>query len=248
MGPAAFSTPDAAPLYPPGPYRSIGCHRVRIFCTAPAAAIRRHLPGLFEPVGETIEIFFMETHDATPLPPYKAAGIVVPCRFEGIVGSHIVCEYVTTDVALAMAREVWGYPKKLGDIAFVEDGDGVRGSVHRGGALLMQFSFAAWGGPEPQRPQVMPRLQRKLIPRADGSGADIDQIVSNTVDDQRVHIQQSGTARVTLHDGPHDPWADLGPVAVTGAEFLVADFTVGYCRIIRDLLRPQDSTSLFQRA
>ncbi len=236
MGDGPFATPQAAPLYPPGPYHSIGCHRVRIFCTASPAAMRRHLPVAFEPVGDTIELFFMETHDATPLPPYRAAGIVVPCRYGDLAGSHIVCEYVTSDVAMAMAREVWGYPKKMADIGFTERAHGVDGFVHRAGARLMEFSFA-YGGVEPRRPQVMPRLQHKIIPRADGQGADVDQIVLNTVDDQRVHCQRPGSARVALRDGPEDPWADLGPLVVTGAEFVIADFTVGYCRIIRDHLR-----------
>lgn len=231
-----FATPHAAPLYPPGPYRSVGCHRVRIFATASASAMRRHLPAVFEPLGDTIELFFMATRDATPLPPYKAAGIVIPCRYGDIVGSHIVCEYVTTDVALAMAREVWGYPKKMAEIAFDEGEKGVRGHVQRDGIRLMEFAFEQ-GGPEPQRPQVMPRLQHKIIPRADGQGADVDQIVLNTVDDQQIHCQRPGTALVVLRDSPQDPWADFGPVVVTGAEFVVADFTVGYCRIIRDRLR-----------
>lgn len=198
--------------------------------------MRRHLPAAFEPVGDTIELFFMETRDATPLPPYKAAGIVVPCRYGEIVGSHIVCEYVTTDVALAMAREVWGYPKKLATIVFDESQEAVAGRVERGGVRFMEFTFRP-GGPQPQRPQVMPRLQHKVIPRADGEGADIDQIVLNNVEGQVVHLQSPGTAHVTLRDAPQDPWADFGPLTVTGAEFLVSDFTVGYCRILCDRLR-----------
>jgi acetoacetate decarboxylase len=236
MDDTPFATPHAAPLYPPGPYRSVDCRRVRVFAKASTTAMRRHLPAMFEPIGDTIELFFMETHDATPLPPYRAAGIVVPCRYGEIVGSHIVCEYVTTDVALAMAREVWGYPKKMASITFDERDEGVEGRVERGGVRLMEFVFH-YGGPEPQRPQVMPRLQHKIIPRADGEGADVDQIVLNTVDAQEVRVQRPGTAHVTLRDAPQDPWADFGPLSVTGAEFLIADFSVGYCRIVHDRLR-----------
>lgn len=207
-----------------------------MFADANTEAIRAFLPDFLEPVGPTIELFFMDTADAGSMPPYRAAGVVVPCSYGKITGSHILCEYVTSDVALAMAREVWGYPKKLAEIEFSETSTGVTSSVNRGGVTLMELFFT-FGGPEPQRFSAMPRIQHKVIPRADGSGPDIDQIVTNEVALQDTCVSRPGTAQVRLQSAPQDPLARLAPLTVSGSEFVVADFNVGYCTVLEDRLR-----------
>ncbi|WP_163434673.1 acetoacetate decarboxylase family protein, partial [Escherichia coli] len=55
---------------------------------------------------------------------YLEGGVVVPARYGDLVGGHVLYEYVTTDDSMAGGREVWGYPKKLGEVGFDEHPNG----------------------------------------------------------------------------------------------------------------------------
>jgi acetoacetate decarboxylase len=149
------------------------------------------------------------------------------------------CEYVTTDVAMALARELWGYPKKLAAIGFEESKLGIVASVTRLGMPILRVDFSFGGGEFEHRPNMMPRLQRKRVPRADGQGFDIDQIITNEVGDYQLLEFRPGAASVSLGASEADPLDELYPLESLGAEFVVANFSVGYCRVFEDLLQRQ---------
>lgn len=239
-----FTLPDRTPLFKPAPRHYKGYRKLSVYCEASLTGIRKALPQDFETVSNVIEVFVMncpEVHDlANPeMGPraYLEGGVVVPARYKSLTGGHVLYEYVTTDDALCGGREVWGYPKKLARVAFDEAPDGrIRASVERLGKTLIDAGFEPGEGVF-EKPVLHPRLQVKRIPRADGEGFDVDQIIWNELGSPKVAVKKTGTARLALGGSPiMDPLMELGVARVIGAEFIVADFHLNFGKIYEDRL------------
>ena len=245
MSNRAFTLPDRSPLFKPPPRHYKGYRKLSLYCEASLAGIRKALPRDFETASNVIEVFVMncpEVHDlANPeMGPraYLEGGVVVPARYKSVLGGHVLYEYVTTDDALCGGREIWGYPKKLGQVAFEERADGsIAASVSRLGRTLIDANFTPGGAPAFEKPALQPRLQVKRIPRCDGQGFDVDQIIYNELASPKLHAKTAGTGTLTLGGSPiMDPLMELAITRVVGAEFIVADFYLAFGRVYEDRL------------
>jgi acetoacetate decarboxylase len=80
-------------------------------------------------------------------------------------------------------------------------------------------------------------VQTKRIPRADGEGYDVDQVIRNELRDPKVHASRRGAAALYLGGSPvMDPLFELEIDSVLGAEFVVADFVLDYGSVYEDRL------------
>ncbi len=242
-----FTIPESSPLFKPMPRFYKGYRKLSIFCKSSAAAIQSALPPGMTCNGEIIEIFVMhcpEVYDvANPVMGprnYMEGGVVVPVRYGELEGGHVLYEYVDTDDSLSGGREVWGYPKKLGEVNFVESGDGsIRASVSRLGRTLIDAHFHPDENANFTKPALHPRIQVKRIPRADGRGYDVDQIIRNDLREPKIHQQTKGKASLNLGGNPQmDPLFALDIEEVIGADFVVAEFYLDYGTIYEDRLKP----------
>ncbi|MEM7727768.1 MAG: acetoacetate decarboxylase family protein [Pseudomonadota bacterium] len=106
------------------------------------------------------------------LHPYREAGILVPVGIEGEGSTDLPADAaplhyvhrlpVTTPEALAIGREIWGFPKYLADIALTENREAVTGSISEAGAYDLAFSARVGRRTPRQRVRLRPVL------RADG--------------------------------------------------------------------------------
>src|SRR3546814_11368167 len=108
----------------------------------------------------------------------------------------------------------------MGEVAFDESGDGhIRAMVSRLGRTLIDARFT----PSPDivfdKPGLKPRIQVKRIPRADGHGYDVDQIIRNDLSDDKVHQSVRGMAQLNRGGETHmDHLLELGAGEGGGAE------------------------------
>jgi acetoacetate decarboxylase len=239
-----FTVPDRTPLFKPMPRFYKNFRKLSIFCQASLDGIRKSLPAGFSPAGDVIEVFAMhcpEVHDvANPeMGPraYREGGVVLPVRYGDLVGGHVLYEYVTTDDAMAGGREVWGYPKKMAEVTFEEGADGrIETTISRRGNRLLEACFRP-ADVTFEKPVLHPRIQVKRIPRADGRGFDVDQIIRNDLEGSQVSERVVGTASLALGGTSiMDPLYELGVERVIGAEFIVAEFFLNYGSIYEDRL------------
>ncbi|TQI75350.1 acetoacetate decarboxylase [Bosea sp. AK1] len=240
-----FTVPDRTPLFKALPRHYVGYRKLSVFCEASPEGIRKALPADFEYVSNQIEVFVMdcpEVHDmdnrAMGPRAYLEGGVVVQAAYGGVTGGHVLYEFVTTDDSMAGGREVWGYPKKLGAVTYEEAADGsITASVSRLGHSLIKLSYR----PDEvtfEKPLLHPRLQVKRIPRADGEGFDVDQIILNELTGAKVFSQRRGSGAVLLGGRSEmDPLMELGVSRVIGAEHVVAEFKLGYGRVFHDKLK-----------
>lgn len=244
--PLPFTVPDRSPLFKNMPRHYVGYRKVSVFCEASPEGVRKALPAGLDYVSNVIEVFVMncpEVHDlANPeMGPrsYLEGGVVIQAGYGGVTGGHVLYEFVTTDDAMAGGREVWGYPKKLGHVTYDEAADGsIEASVWRLGQPLIKIAFAPGDAPY-EKPVLHPRLQVKRIPRADGQGFDVDQIILNELTGAKLISNTRGTGSVTLGGRTAmDPLMELGVTRVIGAEHVVAEFVLGFGKVFHDKNKP----------
>lgn len=234
--------PHRSPLFKPLPRHYAEFEKLSVICRAPKEAVRRALPAPLDYVSDIIEVFAYKcpkVYDLT-VPgagprSYTESGIVLQAAVDGVAGGHVAYEYVTTDDAMAPGREIWGYPKKLAEVDWEVSGSTIRSRTVRRGQTLIDIKFTE-GGAAYDKPVLQPRLQIKRIPRADGAGYDVHQIILNRLGKWTLFDTVVGTAEVRLGGiETMDPLFDLGPLEVIGAEKTRAEFELGYGEIFKDL-------------
>lgn len=234
--------PHRSPLFKPLPRLYADFEKISVICRAPKDAVRRALPAPLEYVSDIIEVFAyrcpkvvdVSAPEAGPR-SYLESGIALQAGIDGVVGGHVAYEYVTTDDAMAPGREIWGYPKKLADVTWDVQGGTIMSQTLRRGRTLIDLEFTA-GEAIYEKPVLQPRLQIKKIPRADGLGYDVHQVVLNKLGKWTLFESVAGMAKVKLGGVENmDPLFDLGPLEILGAEKIRAEFELGYGEIFKDL-------------
>ncbi|MFD0690768.1 acetoacetate decarboxylase family protein [Actinomadura fibrosa] len=153
-------------------------------------------------------------------PPLGAGSVAVRAVHGDLEGDYPLVMPMTTERALIGGREVFGEPKKLGEVTLERDGDRVRAALARHGVAFVQVNGVV-GEALPVADHEALDFYLKFLPAPDGRGLDGDAAL--------VHCTRRGRARalnrvdgtVILADSPYDPVADLpvlGPVEITLSE------------------------------
>lgn len=231
----SMTMPDASPLYDQIPINYKGYRQINVFYKADPEGIRKSLPPAFTPVGNVIQAFCMNNIEVDGLDPYMEGGLVIPCSFEGVNGAHVVYEYVTSDDSLTAGREIWGYPKKLVSMTFEENENVISSTITRRGTTLISIDFQKDKQVNDfERPNMQPRLQLKRFVRADGQGYDMDYVVMNQLSGAKLHERFLGKANLVINGSDKDPIGCLKPIEIVGAEFVIADFVLGFAKVLKE--------------
>lgn len=235
-----YNIPFDAPYYPPMPvvYRNVEIQYV--FFTADPAAVARLLPAPLEPsddgacVALGIRVPFSSGYGA-----FSEAAIQQKAILRGQEGWY--CSHVWHDGprGIAAGREIWGTPKIFAelDVRNVEGGYLSRAAV--GGAPVLTISSSYDRAAEPSElPSMDPTWRLKVIPRADGPGFALKQLVDGTpaVTDAQVHVMLAGRGRVDFHPSPFSDLTGLTPRAYGPAYYVETSYVEGYGRIALDYL------------
>ena len=174
-----WTIPFDAPYYPPPPviYRNVEFQYV--FFEADPGAVARLLPAPLEasPDGACmamgIRVPFSSGYGA-----FSEALVQVRCSLRGEMGWY--CSHVWHDGprGIAAGREIWGTPKIFAelDVRNVEGGYLSRASV--GGAPILTISSTHDRPADAaELPAMDPNWRLKMIPRADGPGPALKQLV-----------------------------------------------------------------------
>ncbi len=224
--PERWVLPEGSPLYPTLPYVYEQYRRLSVYFRAPEEAVRQILPAPLEYVSDVAEAFILSVPQVSGLVPYSEGGIVVTARYRDIVGGHVAYEYVENDDSLAAGREIWGYPKKLAAVGYREGGERVEGSLRRRGVRILNAEAVLDGSPI-QPPRLLPRLVVRRIPRVDGPGLELEQVILNDLEGT-VAERRTGRGHLAFEASDWDPLYKLGPLEVLGAALTVGSFVLTY--------------------
>jgi len=240
---AANNMPIQAPLVPHPfvPYEAKDQRILYAVCRGDEAAIRALLaPTPFDYVEDRFVVSVVDFTTCVKCSFYDVA-IVVPVRFGAMTGGHYVFEYEDNDAAIAAGRELWGYPKKYARIGMEEEGGRVAGWAERHGTRIVEVCVTPdEGAPMPPALDILPHLNVKAVPAADGPGCALRQVIArDTSPDLVMKARTAGRAEVKIAPVPGCPLDLFTPLEVLGGVYATADFYAteqnGWGRVVATL-------------
>jgi acetoacetate decarboxylase len=230
--PAHRSTYPEIPTW----YRGIESQFVEI--TVDPAVAQAHLPEplVADPEGRAVVVGLKI--GLSSYGPFNEAGIYLRCTLNGepgVYNSHLFLDNVT---AICAGRERWGVAKEFATITF-HDHENVRVcEVVKEGALLMRIS-TTWDRIESEDalPVLAPNYNLKVIPRADGPGAALKQLVRYESEPVGTSVQYGGRGMVELRSTAKTDLAPLSPLTVGRGFYHIGDLKELHGTIIIDYLK-----------
>lgn len=236
--------PHDAPLYPPLPryYRDV--ELVSVVCETDESNIASVLPPPLEPLGQDRSLFEVKlSHYAdTVFGAFSEASILVPARFGDVQGYTFVYIYIDNGPGLAGGRELMGFPKKDGVIDFRHEGDRFEVVATRFGKTLITMSCDL-GRPKEVKRAVGTRIQVRDIPRADGPGIELRQVIRKDFNPKFFTVKESrsGEASLRLFGTDEDPLHKLGDFTVLGGHYQKVDFSLEYGKVLYTEAYPREN-------
>lgn len=196
--------------------------------------IERLLPKPLKPASRPLVNAFVADYPATNFcPPYHEAGLFVLAEYNGQLGNYCLSMPITSDIGMAMGREVCGLPKKMADIRMSAEEGTVSGAVGRHGVDFFsvnarmgdKFSFndsAAGEILEEYYGKGIPLYNIKYSNAIDGGGFDLMPLLVAQRLVSEVKVYKAAEASVMFQESPHDPWSELEVVNMLGAVYTVS--------------------------
>jgi len=204
-------------------------------------AVAAFLPPQLESLGPRVIVHLYRMHDADWFGRYGESAIQLPVRHvsSDTSGAYSPLLFVESDGAVAAGREIYGQPKKGGQIELGPAGDLLVGRVRRNGIDVVTATM-----PYKQRPGTPADLEAlgfgtninlKTIPSVDGSGDAIRQLTAREFADVTIHEVWQGPGTVELRPNAQAPVHLLPVLEVEAAFHWRVDFTLVYGRVLEDL-------------
>jgi acetoacetate decarboxylase len=238
---SASSMPLSSPSYPKGPYRFVGREYLLIHYESDAEVIREMLPEPLEPDGNHVIFEWMKMLDSTGFGSYQECGINIAARWNGTPCNFSAMMFLDDESPTTGGREIWGFPKKIGqpDLRVVHDT--LTGTLHyaeREVAMgTMGYKYQSLSQDHGETLSAMGKLNvnLKFIPDVDGSPK-VAQLVGYRLEDVTLKGAWAGPAR--LHLVPHSNCriADLPVRKTLYGRHIIADLTLPYGRVLFDYL------------
>lgn len=234
------SMPAFSPYFPMPPALYRNARIQSVYFRASLDAIDRVLPECFEPsesgmcVAVGLTVPWSANYGA-----FDESVLSVQCVHEGEQGWFAPVVFVNSKSSIPAGREIYGTPKVHADfeIGFAERVMYTNTLV--GGATVMSIrSTMDRDVTEADMPSGDPAWRLKVIPRVDGSGLDVMQLIdlATTTTDQVVHVRRAGDGVVQFNPSPIYDLSGFTPLEYSGAYYVEMDMTENWGEIVKDFL------------
>jgi len=233
--------PAHRPYYPPLPshYRDVEA-QVVYFYTEPAV-VQRHLPEPLAADPEGLGVAFgYKIPFCSAYGPFNEAGLMFRCSFRGQVSFFNTHLYLDNVAAICSGRERWGAPKEYAAVSFERKGNLIYSQTVKEGVPILTLTADITQKAEPaEMIAVEPNYRLKLIPRADGPGPAIKQLISYRGDPAgTLHLLMKGNGSLAFGSSANSDLAAFPVRGILGAFYSVSSFTESYGEVLYDYLNP----------
>ena len=240
-----WNIPASDPFYPtlPAVYRNVQMQLV--FFEASPEEIRRVLPEPLEAsdsglcVAAGLVIPYSSSYGA-----FEESFLMLECRFRGRSGFYCSHVFHNGPAGIAAGREIYGTPKVYADLNVQRDGARMRTETVYDGSRILTISSETPTLAEPAAiPVLSPGWRLKIIPRADGPGPALKQLIdcTNVMRDVTHHQVLRGSGTVTLGKSSSCDLTPLVPQSYSEAFCLELSYSEGYAEIVYDYRPTADS-------
>jgi acetoacetate decarboxylase len=156
--------------------------------------------------------------------------------------------FLNDESPIAGGRELWGFPKKLGEPTLRTEIDTLVGTLDYG-PLRVATGTMGYKHQDADLAQVRaslaaPNFLLKIIPHVDGT-LRICELVEYHLEDVTIKGAWTGPAALHLSSHALAPVAELPVLEIVSAIHILADLTLGLGKVVHDYLR-QPSRRLLQ--
>lgn len=238
----AFAMPLTNPAYPRGPYRFVNREYLIITYRTDPAKLRSIVPAPLEVDDRQalVKYEFIRMPDSSGFGDYTESGQVIPVSFRGRRGSYTHCMFLNDESPIAGGRELWGFPKKLGQPTLRTETDTLVGTLDYGPLRVatgtMGYKYRQAEPAEVTAALEEPNFLLKIIPHVDGSPR-ICELVEYRL--EQVALKEAWTGPAALSLLPHAlaPVAELPVLEIISSIHLRADLTLGLGKVVHDYLQ-----------
>ncbi|MDC8787211.1 acetoacetate decarboxylase [Roseateles koreensis] len=235
----AFAMPIQSPAYPPGPYRFVNREYLIITYRTDPEALRRLIPAPLELAEPVVKFEFIRMPDSTGFGDYTESGQVIPVTLNGEHGGFVLSMFLNDHPPIAAGRELWGFPKKLGNPELRVHTDTLMGTLDysdfRVATGTMGYKHQAMDPAKAHAALAAPAFLLKIIPHVDGTPR-ICELVRYNLTDIIVKGAWSGPGALDLRDHALAPVADLPVLEVLSTVHILADLTLPLGTVAHDYL------------
>jgi acetoacetate decarboxylase len=239
----AFAMPLTNPAYPPGPYRFVNREYLIITYRTDPAKLRSVVPAPleFDEREALVKYEFIRMPDSNGFGDYTESGQVIPVSFRGRRGGYTHCMFLNDEGPIAGGRELWGFPKKLGQPTLRTEIDTLIGTLDYG-PLRVATGTMGYKHCEADLAQVKaalaePNFLLKIIPHVDGTPR-ICELVEYHLEQLVLKGAWTGPAALALTPHALAPVAELPVLEIVSAIHIRADLTLGLGKVVHDYLQP----------
>ncbi|AMP00858.1 putative acetoacetate decarboxylase [Collimonas arenae] len=235
----AFAMPLHNPAFPPGPYRFVDREFLIITYRTDPEALKKIIPAPLQFVEPIVKFEFIKMPDSTGFGHYCESGQVIPVTLDGVAGGYVHSMYLNDHPPIAGGRELWGFPKKLGNPELQVHTDTLMGTLDysdfRVATGTMGYKHKTLDNDTIKKSLETPAFLLKIIPHVDGTPR-ICELVQYSLTDITVKGAWSGPGALDLHPHALAPIADLPVLEVISAVHILSDLTLPLGKVAYDYL------------
>lgn len=236
----AFAMPLTSPAYPPGPYRFVDREYLVITYRTDPEKLRALVPEPLQVDAPLVKYEFIRMPNSTGFGDYTESGQVIPVSFQGRQGGYTHCMFLNDHPPIAGGRELWGFPKKLGNPSLRTDIDMLVGTLEYGDVRVatstMGYKHRTADAEAVKAGLAAPNFLLKIIPHVDGTPR-ICELVEYYLEDITIKGAWTGPGALSLIPHALAPVAELPVLEIVSAQHIVADLTLGLGKVIHDYLK-----------
>ena len=235
----AFAMPFTNPAFPPGPYRFVDREYLIITYRTDPAVLEKMIPAPLKLAEPVVKFEFINMPDSTGFGHYCESGQVIPVKLGNELGGYVHSMYLNDHPPIAGGRELWGFPKKLGEPELKVHKDTLMGTLDysdfRVATGTMGFKHKQLDGAKVMASMAAPNFLLKIIPHVDGKPR-ICELVRYCLTDILIKGAWSGPGALDLRDHALAPVADLPVLEVLSTVHILADLTLPFGTVAHDYL------------
>ncbi len=210
-----------------------------VFWETKPEIIEKLLPPPLKPADDPIAMAFIADYPATNFDCiYKESALFIRAEYDGEEGAYCLSMPVTSDIAMAGGREVFGFPKKMADIEFKKEGNMFSGWTERRGVRFMEVRATLNGKFNDPRAQELivnagagddeglikaTSYNFKHFPAPETGLMDYDPRLVKQVTEFKPKVMEFGEAEIIFNHSDYDPWSEVEVVNMLGAMYTKGD-------------------------
>lgn len=221
-----------------------------VFWETKPEIIAKLLPRPLKPADDPIAMAFVADYPATNFDcVYKESALFIRAEYEGEEGNYCLAMPVTSDMAMAGGREVFGFPKKMAEIHFERQGDVVSGWTRRRDIRFMEVKATLNGRPnDPRALEILTRgageeegvikgiaYNFKYFPGPETGTMDYDPRLVKQETILRPKIMEIGEGEIHFNPSAYDPWHEVEVVKMLGAVYTRGDNSMQAGKVVAEV-------------